>query len=171
MQTRVKNLPIRYRQAEPKDHSRIAQIFNENIALGGKTLWKKTFSTSEIAEMASKCDDREKIYVLTKGDHIIGWGMIKKYLLKAGYDRTCETSVFLTAKETGKGYGTPFKKYILDNCKILGYHHVVAKIISTNSRSIHYNQKLGYEIVGTQKEIGFENGKYVDVVIMQYLIG
>lgn len=37
-------------------------------------------------------------------------------------------------------------------------------------KSILYNQKLGYTIVGTQKAIGFRNGKWLDIVIMQYVI-
>ena len=55
-------------------------------------------------------------------------------------------------------------------CKDLNYRHLVAKILGDNQSSIAYNQRLGYTIVGTQKEVGFRDGKWQDVVIMQYLI-
>ena len=62
------------------------------------------------------------------------------------------------------------KKWIIAKCKELGYHHLVAKIFATNKASIAYNQKLGYEIVGTQREIGYVDGRWQDVTIMQLLI-
>ena len=47
--------------------------------------------------------------------------------------------------------------------------HLVAKIWARNEVSVSYNLKLGYEIVGVQRKIGFVNGEWVDVVIMQYV--
>jgi len=62
------------------------------------------------------------------------------------------------------------KKWIIEKCKELGYHHLVAKIFASNKASIEYNRKLGYEIVGTQNKIGFVDGEWQDVTIMQLLI-
>ena len=47
---------------------------------------------------------------------------------------------------------------------------MVAKIYAKNEASIEYNRKLGYEIVGTQKEIGYVGGEWLDVTIMQLII-
>ena len=38
--------------------------------------------------------------------------------------------------------------------------------MARNKVSIHYNQKLGYELVGIQKQIGFTDGEWVDVAIL-----
>ncbi|MFQ5630895.1 MAG: GNAT family N-acetyltransferase [bacterium] len=69
-----------------------------------------------------------------------------------------------------KGYGSLIKKALVDRCKQYGYHHLVAKIFATNTASIEYNKKFGYEIVGRQKEIGIKNGRWQDSVIMQLVL-
>ena len=62
------------------------------------------------------------------------------------------------------------KKWIIKKCKELGYNHLVAKIFSSNIASIEYNMKLGYEVVGTQNKIGYVDGEWQDVTILQFLI-
>ncbi|MCB0644269.1 MAG: GNAT family N-acetyltransferase, partial [Phaeodactylibacter sp.] len=69
-----------------------------------------------------------------------------------------------------KGYGTRMKLFLIERCRELEYHHLVAKIFATNTASIEYNRKLGYEIVGQQREIGFKNGMWMDIVIMSLLL-
>ena len=46
----------------------------------------------------------------------------------------------------------------------------MAKVWADNKASIEYNKKLGYEIVGKQREIGFVNGKWRDIIIMQLIL-
>ncbi len=55
-------------------------------------------------------------------------------------------------------------------CRQFGYHHVVAKIVATNEAAIRYNERLGYELVGTQERIGRVSEGFVDVCIMQRLL-
>ncbi len=161
-------LEIQLIQKEHFQH--IVRIINESIRLGDATLWLEEFSIDRFANQIRDQKDREETYVLLLEEQLIGCGMIKRYSPKEGYNFTCETSIFLARTYTGMGYGTILKKFVLNRCKQLNYHHVVARILATNSTSIAYNQKLGYEIVGTQKEVGRSKDGWVDVVIMQYLV-
>ncbi len=155
--------------ATPADYLAVANIYNEYIINGGATMDEVIKSEKDIAGWVEKFNDRERLFVLKKNSQIIGWGIIKKYSDRSGYRTTCETAIYLTASEKGNGYGTFLKKYVMQVCKDLGYRHLVAKILGGNEASIVYNQKLGYTIVGTQKEVGFRDGQWYDVVIMQYL--
>ena len=101
---------------------------------------------------------------------MLGWGIIKKYSDRHGYRFACETSVYLRHKHVRKGYGSSIKNALIERCKQYRYHHLVAKIFADNTASIEYNKKFGYEIVGRQKEIGFKNGRWQDVVIMQLVL-
>ncbi len=161
---------VTYLRAEEKHCPEIAEIFTENILQGGVTLWNKHFTSQEIWSLISTFSVREEAYVIDVAGRILGWGTIRRYHEKEGYARTCETSVFLRREYINQGLGTPFKKFIISRCKELDYHHIHARIIATNEISIAYNVKLGYTIVGTQREIGFVDDKWVDVVIMQLLI-
>lgn len=161
---------VEFTKATLEDAFRISEIFNANILTGNSTLWQRTFSEEDIKSILNNFSPRECAYILRAGKETIGWGWIRKYHDKEGYSKTCETSVFLDPNYVNQGFGSPFKKFILEECAKLGYHHIHAKIMATNKISIAYNLKLGYTIVGTQSEVGFKDGKWIDVVIMQKLL-
>ncbi|WP_298513135.1 GNAT family N-acetyltransferase [uncultured Kordia sp.] len=158
------------REANTCDYQSIANIYNEYITLGTSNMEETFKTTADIAGWRKKFNDREKLYVFTDHEIVIGWGIIKRYSDREGYRFACETAVYFTETELGKGYGTQMKKFVIDACKQLQYKHLVAKVFATNTASIAYNEKLGYTIVGRQHQIGFRNGQWLDMIIMQYII-
>jgi len=152
------------RPAIANDLKGVAEIYNSYL---GKATMDLELATAESYRKYLTAD-REALYISEVNNEIAGWSLIKKYSDRIGYAKSCETSTFLSRSYIGKGYGTELKKYNMQACKDLGYTHLVAKIMSINKTSINYNLKLGYEIVGEQKNIGYINGKYHNVTIMQY---
>ncbi len=163
-------LDITLERCSVEDYAMIAEIYNEHIRLGVSSMEETLKTEADIAGWVKKFHDREGLYVCRKEGKVIGWGIIKRYSDREGYRFACETAIYLTSSETGKGYGGQMKLFLIEECKRMNYRHLVAKIFATNIPSINYNKKLGYEIVGFQKEIGFKNGKWVDIAIMQYII-
>lgn len=146
----------------------IALIYNHY--LGKTTMDLEPKDGKYYSEIIEQQDHMEELWSLKEGDILIAWGIIKKYSDRAGYRLTGETSVYVHHAYLHQGYGTELKKHLIQRCKDLGYHHLLARINSDNLISIHYNQKLGYTIVGVQKEIGHVNGRWKDITIMQYLL-
>ena len=95
---------------------------------------------------------------------------IKGYGTGPVYRHCCETSVFLRRSEIRKGYGSRLKHALIDRCKAYGYHHLVARIWASNTGSIEYNRRFGYEVVGIQKKIGYMNGQWQDIALMQLVL-
>lgn len=156
--------------SSPADHAAIAGIYNEYIRLGNATMDDTLKVAADIAGWVNKFHDRERLFVMKRGDVVIGWGIIKRYSEREGYRFACETAVYLTQSELGKGLGTQMKRHLIAVCRELEYKHLVAKIFAENTASIVYNERLGYSVVGRQNKIGFKNGRWQDIVIMQYLI-
>lgn len=152
-----------------KDFQTIANIYNESIALGSITMDHHAYSQEDIAAIVAKFNQRETILVAQKDEQVIGWGIIKRYSDRPGYLVCCETSIYLGLKSIGQGYGYALQHALLEKVKVFGYHHVVAKILATNPQSIKFHQKFGFELVGIQKEIGYYQGKWLDVAIMQLI--
>jgi len=147
--------------------SSIAKIYNHY--LGKATMDLEPKDASYFQNWLKNKSEKEQLYVAQIEDQVIGWGMIKRYSDRRGYARAAETSVYFDPEWTGKGYGPQMKRIVMDEAQRLGYKHLVAKIWATNQVSIQYNIDFGYEIVGTQRQIGYVDGKWVDVVIMQYV--
>ncbi|MEZ4884496.1 MAG: N-acetyltransferase family protein [Chitinophagales bacterium] len=161
---------ITIRAFELSDAQAVADIYNEHTLAYTATMDAVRRTTEDIEGWYHKFGERELMKVAEVEGKVVGWGIIKKYSDRVGYRTTCETAVYFKNSEIGKGYGTKMKKLIIEICKELKYHHLVAKIWSTNTASIEYNLKLGYEMVGTQKEVGYLNGKWIDVTIMQLIL-
>ncbi len=148
----------------------VREIYNEHVKAGRSTMDRTPLSLAQIEGWFQGFNERELIVLLKRDEQVVGWGIIKRYSDREGYARACETAIYLRGSEVRKGYGTMLKKWIIDKCRELGYHHLVAKIFADNIASIEYNKRLGYTIVGTQKEIGYIDGRWQDVTIMQLLI-
>jgi len=161
---------MKFRIADITDAKSVMEIYNEHIYDGNSTMDQRPKTLNEIENWFKGFWERELIVMLEDENKTIGWGIIKRYSDREGYAGACETAIYLSSTETRKGYGTLMKKWIIKKCRELGYHHLVAKIFSSNIASIEYNKKLGYELVGKQKEIGFVDGQWQDVTILQLLI-
>lgn len=149
------------------DLAAISEIYNESILQGGITMDCEYQSVEQTASMVAKFSTRETILVAERQEQILGWGILKRYSDRPGYRVCCETSIYLSLKERGKGHGRRLQTQLLERAQELGYHHVVAKILKANHRSIEFHQQFEFEIVGVQKEVGFYGGRWHDVVIMQ----
>ena len=156
-------------EARPNDYQDIATIYNFYIPPNGYTMECELHSKEDIQKWVKKFNDRETLIVGKIAGQPIAWGIIKRYSDRLGYQFACETAVYIHPNQLGKGYGSQIKQHLLKRCQELKYRHIVAKIWADNTASIIYNQKLGFEIVGIQKKIGFKNGQWIDVVIMQYV--
>ena len=158
------------RKFTANDFQAIADIYNQSIADGTRTMDGHLFSADDIAQLTAKFCDREIILVGEQDGHMVGWGIIKRYSDRLGYRVCCETSIYLSLAETGQGYGSILQASLLKQVAEFGYHHVVAKILASNPKSVEFHQRFGFEIVGVQKEIGYRQGRWHDMVILQYIL-
>lgn len=158
------------RLATIADASAIASIYNETIEMRDATMVLDTVSDQEMASKIDTLHDRETLLLIEDADSILGWGIVKFYSDRPGYARTCETSVFLRRSQTGKGLGSRLQEALLRAAKQAGFHHVLVRIWAANASSIAMHAKFGFTIVGTQNEVGFVDGSWVDVTIMQCLL-
>jgi phosphinothricin acetyltransferase len=159
--------PLKIRPFVEEDLRAIATIYNQHIAYGNSTFDGYPYSFEDLKSIVSKFNQRETILVAEKGSKVVGLGSIKRYSDRLGYRICCETSIYFDFAEIGKGYGKILQYKLLEKVREFHYHHVVAKILACNQKSIQFHQRFGFEIVGIQKEIGFNQGKWHDVVIMQ----
>ncbi|NER34054.1 MAG: N-acetyltransferase [Oscillatoria sp. SIO1A7] len=158
------------REYTKDDLQAIADIYNESIVRGGITMDTKLYSAEDMRSQVKKFSDRETILVGELDGAVIGWGIIKRYSDRPGYRVCCETSIYLSFAQTGKGYGKLLQRSLLQKVIEFHYHHIVAKIFACNQKSIDFHKQFGFEIVGLQKEIGFTKGSWYDMVIMQLIL-
>jgi len=161
-------MEVTIRPATHADSARIAPIYN--FYLGKATQDTERREPAFFTKMMDNLEARETLLVVEKGNVLAGFGYLKKYSWKEGYRYTGEISLFFDGKYWGLGLGKQLMQRLIDQAKNWEYRHLVARIMALNIGSITFHKKLGYEIVGTQRQIGFLNGQWHDAVIMQLII-
>ena len=161
-------MKITIRPVNYLDAQHLTAIYN--VYLGKATLDTTTREFDFFIDMIDKIEDREIMLVAESGSAIAGYGILKKYSWKAGYYYAGEISIFLENKFTGKGTGEELMYQLIAQAKKWNYCHLVSRIMAKNKGSILFHKKLGYEMVGIQKNIGFAHGEWQDVAIMQLVM-
>jgi L-amino acid N-acyltransferase YncA len=59
---------------------------------------------------------------------------------------------------------------LLDAAAASGFHAVFARIVGGHEASIGLHESFGFELVGTEREVGRKFGRWLDVVVMQRLL-
>jgi L-amino acid N-acyltransferase YncA len=157
------------RDATHDDAEAISSIYNAWIDEGHVTMDLDHWSPDSVRQRLDQLDARESLLVIANDRRVVGWGIVKKYSPRRGYRVCCETSLYLDEDYLGKGLGSRLLEALFACCRRHGYRHAVAKINAVNKASIEFHRRHGFELVGIQNEIGYKQGGWWDVAIMQRL--
>ncbi|MEL7161263.1 MAG: N-acetyltransferase family protein [Bacteroidota bacterium] len=154
-------IPIR--TAEAKDAPALARIFNPYVGISTMVLRER--SAADYLPLLE--EERCIVLVVEVETKVVGYASVKPYSLRGGYGRSAEASVFLADRVTGRGLGRRLYDELFTCARALGYRHFTARIWGDNEGSIRFHASNGFRLVGRQENIGFVNGRWVDVVLME----
>ena len=81
-----------------------------------------------------------------------------------------EDSIYVRRDRQGQGIGKALLEELVRLATAHGFHAVVARIVGGHEASIALHQAAGFEVVGTEREIGRKFGRWLDVLLMQILL-
>ncbi len=102
---------------------------------------------------------------------ILGFASLSPYRSRPAYNTTVENSIYVSESARGLGVGRTLLEGLLTMAKARGFHTVLAHIAGAHEASIALHHAVGFEIVGVQKEVGRKFGKWLDVTVMQHMLG
>lgn len=103
-------------------------------------------------------------------DEVIGFGSLSPYRDRPGYSTSVEDSVYVHPDFHGRGVGAAILTELIERATSHGFHAVFARIVSGHDASIGLHRRLGFEVVGHEKEVGRKFGRFHDVVVMERLL-
>jgi len=157
------------RPAGNSDCCQVAEIYQESLDRVDSSMEVRT-SARHFEEQLAGFHDREVMLVLETVEGLQGYGVVKQYSDRIGYRVACETSIYFRRSATGQGYGGALQQALMGKAREFQYHHIVAKIWTSNEGSIRFHERFGYRLVGVQKEVGYLAGRWRDVSILQCLL-
>ncbi|MEM1352667.1 MAG: N-acetyltransferase family protein [Pseudomonadota bacterium] len=157
------------RPAQEKDDPAIASLWNGMIKNTLATFTDVTKSASDIAELRQMPSSPCLVYV--DAHAVLGFARFGSFRTGPGYAATCEHSVVVADQAHGKGVGTELMRALMAEAKAEGIHVMVAAISSANPGAQRFHARLGFVDVGRMPEVGRKAGQWLDLVLMQKILG
>lgn len=155
------------RPATIADQEAIREIYNEAVVNLTATFDTEERSSVKQIEWWKNHKRNHPVFVAEEDDVVIGWASLSPWSDRCAYDTTVEVSVYVHADHRAKGIGSKLLEIVTAEGKKVGNHTILSRITEGNEASIRIHAKLGYQLVGVMKEVGFKFGKFLDVTIMQ----
>ncbi len=150
------------RPARPQDVAAIARIYGHAVRSSVATF---DLDDPPAAYWESKLSSREAgdhVLVVEDSGRVSGYAYSSAFRPRPAYAWTRETSVYLAPDASGRGLGTLVYSDLLARLRADGMHLAVAVIAVPNPASIALHEKLGYELVGTVREVGRKFDRWID---------
>ncbi len=109
--------------------------------------------------------------VVAEGDgEVLGFGSLSPWRARPAYSTTVEDSVYVHRQHQGKGIGGALLTELVATATAHGFHACMARIVGGHEASIALHRSCGFEIVGTEREVGRKFNKWLDVVLMERML-
>ncbi len=161
---------MQIRPARKTDLGAITGIYNKAIETTTATFDIEPKTDVEQADWFEEHAARYPILVAEIDDRVVGWASMSPWSGRCAYRDTAETSFYVEAGHRGEGVGRALKIAIVERARAIGFHVLIAQIADGADASRHINESLGFEQVGTLREVGKKFGKVLDVHLYQLIL-
>lgn len=162
------------RPSRPQDLSAITAIYAQHVLHG-----TGTFETEPptLVEMTARREDvlaKRLPYLVAEGDsrQIIGFAYCNWFKLRPAYRYSAEDSVYLSPEAQRCGLGRALLIELAARAEAAGVRKLIAVIgDSANAGSIGVHRSVGFEHVGVLTACGWKFNQWLDVVLMEKVLG
>ena len=163
---------MQIRIATPDDAPEIARIYNQGIEDRLATLETTLRDADERAAWMSAKGPRHPVIVaVNERGSLFGWGSLNQFNPRPAYDHVCDFSIYIAREARGKGIGSALLVELETLARTNGFHKIVLAAFPFNAAGMKLYEKQGFRTVGIYKEQGMLDGKWVDTIIMEKLLG
>jgi L-amino acid N-acyltransferase YncA len=159
------------RLATLDDAEAIREIYNVEVTTSTATFDLVPRSLEAQREwMGSRSGAHAVVVAVDETGLVRAFGSLSPWRDRPAYSTSVEDSVYVHREHHGQGLGKAVLTELVDTAVRHGFHACMARIVGGHEASIALHRSCGFEIVGTEREIGRKFGKWLDVVLMERLL-
>ena len=155
------------RHATAADAAACAAIYAPYVT---ETVISFETAAPDAAELARRIESSIAWLVLEVDGRVAGYAYAGRFHPRAAYRWACEVSVYLAPGHQGKGAGRALYDVLLPHLAERGYRSAIAGMTLPNPGSEGLHRALGFEPVGTYRDIGYKFGAWHDVAWAQRVL-
>lgn len=159
------------RKVKPTDAKAIVDIYNEyvvNTDISFEVVPLDEFQMRRRIENIMA--DGYPYLVYEDENGIAGYCYAHRWKERAAYNLCVETTVYCATGRTQKGIGFKLMQSLIAECRVKGFHALIACITADNEASRRFHQKLGFHEVSHFEKVGMKYGRLLDVVDYELLL-
>jgi L-amino acid N-acyltransferase len=158
------------RKAVENDLPALLEIYNDAV-LNSTATFDTTPQTIETRTSWIRVHvGHHPLIIAELGSKTVGYSSLSAYHERPAYSKTAELSIYVHKDYRRRGIAERLMKEIISLARGLGYHALISCISIGSSASIELHRKLGFQMVGWLKEVGFKFGHWQDVAFYELLL-
>ncbi len=161
------------RASRPDDMEAVTAIYAHHVLHGLGTFELDPPDGAEMMRRRQVLVDAGLPYLVAEaGGEILGYAYAGPFRPRPAYRHALEDSIYLRRDAMGRGIGSSLLSALIADAEAQGYRQMLAVIgDSGNAGSIGVHARAGFREVGVLRSVGFKFGRWVDVVLMQRVLG
>ena len=106
--------------------------------------------------------------VANRDGEVLGWAALTSISSRCVYAGVAEVSVYVAQVARKQGVGLTLLKALIAEAEATGIWTLQAGIFPENIASIALHTKAGFRTIGTRERLGQMNGRWRDVMLLEY---
>ena len=155
------------RTATEADLGAMAQVYTEAALTSIATFDVDPQPPGHFAGRVASRRPGDHVVVAEDRGQVVGMAYAVPYRPRPAYDLTRETSVYLGDDARGRGLGRQLYAELLRRVDADGIHVCLAVIAQPNPASDALHRSVGFQPVGTLREVGRKFDRWVDTALWQ----
>lgn len=158
------------RLAQVRDAEAIRRIYNLEVETSTVTFDLVPRSLHEQEDWITRRSGAHAVVVVEDDGEVIAFGSLSPYRERPAYSTTVEDSVYVDRSQRGRGVGKAVLSELVRLATAHGFHTMIARIVGGHDASIALHKAVGFEIVGTERQVGRKFNQWLDVVVVQRVL-
>ena len=150
---------IRYADPEA-DGAACAAIYAPSVIDGVASFEERAPDAAEMTQRIRSTGARYPWLVAADADAVLGYAYAIEHRARSAYRWAVDTTVYVSADERRRGVGRALYGALLPLLARQGLFMALAGITLPNDASVALHERMGFEPVGSYREIGFKHGDW-----------
>ena len=161
---------IRLRPATVDDAPRCAEIYAPFVVDSWVSFELDAPDSAEMAGRIARTLQSHDWLVAEVDGTVVGYAYGSEHRTRAAYRTSCDVAVYVDPRQKRQGIGRSLYEALLPRLKARKMHAAFAGIALPNEASIALHRAMGFDLVGTYREVGWKMDGWRDVAWFQRLL-
>ncbi len=155
---------MKIRNAAIGDADAIADIYNHFILHTCVSFEEQAVTAADVARRITELQAGQLPWlVVCVDDAVVGYAYASNWRVRHAYRFSLESSVYLRPGMEGRGLGSALYAGLIERLRVSGHHLLIGGVALPNDASVALHEKLGFRKVAHFSEVGFKQGRWIDV--------